>query len=727
MRAVPALGLLRATAAVVVVAGASVAATRLFAGSRDLPLLLGAVLAGAAAPTLLGLLRPGLPGAGRVAAGAATVTAYVLLALAPGGDVVDGPRRLLTGALPLDPAGPELATVAVVVGLAGLLAAELSLRSARTPVAALPGLVSYPLVLWAGASGPPAPPVALLLVVLGCAGLLAVTAARPRARSRADDGPRLAGSGRSRATARSTVPAVLAAAVAVTVVSVCTVLVAPALPGIEVRQRPADARDLVAEPVRVSRETSPLVRFPALRQGPDRLLFVVRADDGVPPATLRLRWVTLDRFDGTTWTTTATYQRAGRTLPAGPDLAVPVVDRTVTVQVRAADATTWLPSVGRPVSVSTAGLGVDPRSGDLVVPAGRAAPVRYTVTGADPRLDPVRLRAALPEPPPAGRPDYDVPPAVTAAAQQAVAGARTTFGRLAGLESLFRTEVFTVAADEGAPAGHGLFQLSRLLRERTGTAEQYASAFAVMARGLGYDARLVMGFRAPYDDGVDGWVVRARSVQVWPEVRLAGLGWVAFQPTPTRRSDGSEDPGADDSGRSAVDQAVQQEQAARQAPPTSPPPARPDARDDASAAPWGLVLAVLAAVLGLVVVGVLLVPLAKLARRRSRRLRPDPRDRVLGAWREAADRLTEHGLPSSGALSRPEVASAAADREPGVAEPLRSLARLADDAGFAPGGPPPGADDLAWEHTAAVARTLRGRGLPARVRAAVDPRPLARR
>lgn len=80
------------------------------------------------------------------------------------------------------------------------------------------------------------------------------------------------------------------------------------------------------------------------------------------------------------------------------------------------------------------------------------------------------------------------------------------------------------------PAGHGLFQIDRLLTSRSGTAEQYASAYALLARALGYDARVVVGFR-PSTPGK----ITERDVDAWAEVRFAGAGWVGFYPTPGSR------------------------------------------------------------------------------------------------------------------------------------------------------------------------------------------------
>ena len=104
----------------------------------------------------------------------------------------------------------------------------------------------------------------------GCC--LAGQAPRPRPTA-VVTGPRLAGA--SADTGRhAVVPLMLTAGLSVAAVTAGTLLLAPALPGRDLRTEPANARDLVDEPVQLGRATSPLSRFPALHTGADRVLFL---------------------------------------------------------------------------------------------------------------------------------------------------------------------------------------------------------------------------------------------------------------------------------------------------------------------------------------------------------------------------------------------------------------------------------------------------------------------
>ena len=78
---------------------------------------------------------------------------------------------------------------------------------------------------------------------------------------------------------------------------------------------------------------------------------------------------------------------------------------------------------------------------------------------------------------------------------------------------------------------------------RRGFCEQFAGAFAAMARAVGLPTRVAVGF-APgvYDEGSGEFSVRARDAHAWPEVWLAGLGWTQFEPTPAGDEPGQADP-----------------------------------------------------------------------------------------------------------------------------------------------------------------------------------------
>src|SRR5947208_7596710 len=74
-----------------------------------------------------------------------------------------------------------------------------------------------------------------------------------------------------------------------------------------------------------------------------------------------------------------------------------------------------------------------------------------------------------------------------------------------------------------------------LFKSKTGYCEQFAGAFAAMARSIGLPARVAVGFTpGAYDEALDVFHVTTKEAHAWPEVHINGLGWVAFEPTPGR-------------------------------------------------------------------------------------------------------------------------------------------------------------------------------------------------
>jgi len=73
-----------------------------------------------------------------------------------------------------------------------------------------------------------------------------------------------------------------------------------------------------------------------------------------------------------------------------------------------------------------------------------------------------------------------------------------------------------------------------LTETKTGYCQQFATAFAVLARMLGYPARVSVGF-LPGETSIERpnhYVVRGNDAHAWPEVYFNEVGWVAFEPTP---------------------------------------------------------------------------------------------------------------------------------------------------------------------------------------------------
>ncbi len=72
-----------------------------------------------------------------------------------------------------------------------------------------------------------------------------------------------------------------------------------------------------------------------------------------------------------------------------------------------------------------------------------------------------------------------------------------------------------------------------LTKDKRGDCQQFAFAFAVLARILGIPARIAVGFTAGTPTGPGHWTVTTADAHAWPELYFPGVGWVRFEPTPS--------------------------------------------------------------------------------------------------------------------------------------------------------------------------------------------------
>lgn len=73
-----------------------------------------------------------------------------------------------------------------------------------------------------------------------------------------------------------------------------------------------------------------------------------------------------------------------------------------------------------------------------------------------------------------------------------------------------------------------------LFDNKQGYCTSFATAMAVLGRGVGIPTRYVEGFIVDYSDKDDiGYIVRNRSAHAWTEAYFEGVGWIPFEATPS--------------------------------------------------------------------------------------------------------------------------------------------------------------------------------------------------
>jgi transglutaminase-like putative cysteine protease len=512
-----------------------------------------------------------------------------------------------------------------------------------------------------------------------------------------------------------------------------------------VDSQPLRLREHVAVPLERDRDLNPLTRLTDDRDG-ERVRYRLTLRTAVPDRRVRL--VALDRYDGVQWTSGATHVSAGSRLPEGPaPNAGGAAVAEVGYEVDVVDPVgPWLPTLDRPARVQVpegVDVRVDPTTGELIVPAGPPAGLRYGAVSNVTTVDAAAVAAAG--------------VATDAAALAAVSGhdqlpagladlrdevlrpASTPFQQVALLqlfldndERFNRGRRFAVdpAAATGFTVGHVAGFLADADGKRVGRPELFVAAFATMARSLGLPTRIAIGF-APGAVGPGQAVeVRDRDLIAWPEVAFAGVGWVPFDVVPDDRSDGRSTITDEELEQKVMEQGdTATDQGAGEQPGFNPNLGRDESAPEPGG--WFSRWWVVAAVLGVLVTGALVVLLSpvvrKWARRRGRRRVADPAACVEGAWREVLDCLASAGEGHVTALTTRRAATAVAVHiGDDAAQATVELGQVRDAALHAPAEPPPEWGARAWQLSDGIRRSARRRRTPRqRLRAALDRRPLA--
>ena len=259
------------------------------------------------------------------------------------------------------------------------------------------------------------------------------------------------------------------------------------------------------------------------------------------------RLLTLDRFDGTTFTPsspTRVVPFSGDT-SADQDPGAPTADITQRFTIRRLGGpSVYLPAAAAPVSVRAGRSRVyqSPRNRDLTLQRRLRPGLSYTVVSRV--LKPTAVQLAGPK-------DYgsvlgidsyldasNVDPDVRRLAVEKVRGKDTPFEKALAIQDYLRSSAFKYNLDVPALSSGGN-QLRRfLLSVREGYCEQFAAAMAVMARIVGIPSRVAVGFTPGVPQG-ERFEVGSKDAHAWPELYFPGVGWVRFEPTP--RGDGQVD------------------------------------------------------------------------------------------------------------------------------------------------------------------------------------------
>ncbi len=680
-----------ALAGLLIIAGS--AFTRIYSGSFLLFLLAGAAVLSVAASASLRGLRTSLLAS--ITVSIVVMVGYLVAAVAwtrqPGTGSVgalflesirNSGAQILTSTIPVMPTPQTVVLPLVVVWIAGLTGAELTLRT-RTVLA---GFVA------------PAMAYVIALVLVGpnaAASLpLAVAFAGVAALGLAFSGdPTISHVLRQLGAASRKAFRIRRAAIGglgLVALMLATLVLAPTVVGLS-DVKPRDPRTRIPPPEQQLPESNPLGRLSGWARAPQQQLFTVETN--VPS---RIRWVTLTDYNGLSWLPGSEYRSAGSVLPVSDQSPnSTAVNQEYTMLTLDG---VWLPAVEQPRQVTDVRVSYDPTTGSLVTAEGLRTGLQYDVRSRRPDFNVGKLSdAALSDSPDIRRyadVPSNLPDGIVSLATSVIAPAATPYNRALLIEQfLLRNFTFTPEAS----SGHGLANLDFFLTVakeqggQRGTSEQFATAFALLARIAGLPSRVSVGFHAgtPQSDG--RFMVTAGDAFAWPEVYFAGYGWVPFDPSPRPNDDTSippdqATPEAQQQNRAKQDQLRELENPNPEPSPDGPSTGTRSQATGEKILNIGMLVGI--GLVALLVLGILAVVFGRVLLCRRRLGAADPAQRVIGAWAHVADamRLARHRPPPH--LAAHDVADMAATLTPGHRQPLPSLQELASVVNaveFAPG------------------------------------------
>jgi len=401
-----------------------------------------------------------------------------------------------------------------------------------------------------------------------------------------------------------------------------------------------------------------------------------------------------------------------------------------------------IPSWGSPLAVADAGQVSRTGPGGSVVsdtPLQRGSVYAVDSIVADP--SPAQLEAGSPN---ISNLQYlqlprPVPSRLVQLANRLVAGATTDYHKALDLDAYLTSPRFHYHLPERTKSGvvvpsPGYGGLLRFLfKSPTGYCQQFATAFAVLARIDGLPTRIAVGFLPGTQVGHDEWQVEGTDTHAWPQVQFENYGWIDFEPTPGTSVKGSSAPALPTAATtttvlSATPTSSGSAHNLRSSPnggAAEPKPGRGGGqarRPGSLFAPWLLVLptGMLSWAGGLLL----------WRRLRLRRLRRETRAGVLAAWGEALRTLDLAGIRRRRAetyleLARRVTSTGVLSDEAALA--FWNLARLATAASYA--GSPPGdfgARQATRDATTVVRSARRRIARWQRIAASLDPRSLPR-
>jgi hypothetical protein len=120
---------------------------------------------------------------------------------------------------------------------------------------------------------------------------------------------------------------------------------------------------------------------------------------------------------------------------------------------------------------------------------------------------------------------------LTSIANTVTFGAKTKLAEAKKLQNWFTSSVFSYSLKPDLPQTDWLQAF--LTTDRRGYCDQFAQAFAILARLLGIPSRIAIGYTGGAEGPGNTWDITTADAHAWPELYFTDEGWLRFEPTPS--------------------------------------------------------------------------------------------------------------------------------------------------------------------------------------------------
>ncbi|WP_051479038.1 DUF3488 and transglutaminase-like domain-containing protein [Arthrobacter sp. H5] len=285
-----------------------------------------------------------------------------------------------------------------------------------------------------------------------------------------------------------------------------------------------------------------------------RITYATNAD-----RPLYLRSVTLEDFSGQRWEPDQRLaDRVDNVNEMGTEPVRAAIDSGENVITRiSADTFTspWLLAPYAPVGIESldgrwtwdpANLSI------LAADGGSTAQQEYVVRSAEPVLTRERLERIPPVAEGAVSPSFlelpeDTPGIIRDVAASLTGEIANPYDKAIAIQTYLRGPEFIYSIDapvDGGYDGNSLDVMARFLESKSGYCVHYAGTMAVLARLAGIPSRVAVGYspgtatgetvEGPGGAALTEFSVNSKDAHAWPELYFEGVGWVQFEPTPSR-------------------------------------------------------------------------------------------------------------------------------------------------------------------------------------------------